>query len=222
MKRLFQALIVIAVIMTAVTYFYSCKKDKNKIEINGRVYDPNSGTYLANATVTISSSRISSGFYNSNYSDITSAVTDANGNFTLEFEREKSSGYRFFIRKDKYFDVITDVPDADIVPGTIYTPTFELLPEGFIRLHVKNNQPWNSADFVAFSYNSGNISCYQCCNSVINKGYGMTFDTTTFCKTSGNHNVIINWHYTKMGTDVAFSDTIFCPQFDTAYYEILY
>jgi hypothetical protein len=222
MKRLPLYVLLIFLITATSVYFNACKKDKNKITINGKVYDPNSKSYVSNASVTISSSRISSGFYNSNYTDIDNTLTDANGNFSFEFNKEKSGGYRFYVNKDKYFEITADIPDDDIVPGTPYTPVFNLYSEAYLKLHVKNSAPWNNDDFIAYYYTQGYLDCFECCSEHTNTGTGMLYDSTFRCKTYGSQNVIINWHVTKMGSDIAYSDTVFCLPFDTTFFEILY
>lgn len=200
----------------------SCKKHKNIITINGHIYDPYSGLYVSSADVTISSCTINSGFYNSNYTDIATTSTDANGAFSFEFEQEKSSGYRFYIYKDHYFDNTIDIPESNIQPENIYAPTFEIYPSAYIKLHVKNNSPYDDNDFIAYSYDVGNAGCIDCCTNTVLKGYGKTYDSTYKCKTFGSKDVLINWHVTKWSIDMAYSDTVYCTPFDTTYYEILY
>jgi len=200
----------------------SCKKDKNKININGSVYDPNSKATVSGVTVTISSSKITNGYYNSNYTDIATTTTDGSGNFSFEFQKDKSAGYRIYIAKSNYFDYTLDIPDANIVAGTPYTPKYDIYPVGYIKLHVKDAAPYDSTDFIAYSYTSGYLSCYECCTNTTFKGYGKLYDATSKCKTYGNQNIIINWHVTKNSTDVAYSYTFFCTPFDTTSYEILY
>ncbi|HNW98118.1 MAG TPA: hypothetical protein PKK00_06880 [Bacteroidales bacterium] len=218
--------IIIFLLITAAsisTLTVSCKKNKNVITINGHIFNPYSNQYVENATIIISSSKITSGFYNSNYTDIATTTSDASGAFSFEFDQEKSSGYRFYIYKENYFDRTIDIADADIQPENTYTPTFELYSEGYLKLHVKNSSPFNDNDFIGYSYNDiDEINCATCCSNTVFKGYGKTYDTTYKCKTYGSKDVKINWHVTKFGSDVAFSDTLFCNPFDTTYYEILY
>lgn len=202
--------------------FGSCKKNKNIINISGHIYDPYINTYVSGAHITVSSSKVSSGFYNSNFTDIATTTTDANGLFQFEFEQEKSSAYRFHLNLDNYFDRTIDVPEADIQPENVYSPTFDLYPIGYLKLHVKNATPYDTSDFIAYSYDIDNINCVDCCSNTTIKGYGKTYDVTSKCKTYGSKNVAINWHVTKFGIDVAYSDSIFCVPFDTTYFEILY
>jgi hypothetical protein len=221
-RRNIYILLILVISVSVIAGIASCKKNKNTITINGKIYDPNAGTYISGASITISSSKVSSGFYNSNYTDIATTTTDANGAFTFEFEQEKSAGYRFYITKDNYFDNTIDIPDADIQPENVYAPTFEFYPEGYLKLHVKNSSPYNADDYIGYYYDITNINCVDCCTNTVFKGYGKTYDTTYTCKAYGNNNVQVNWHVTKFGMDVAYADTIFCAPFDTTFFEILY
>lgn len=218
--KLFSKSLIALVLLSFLLSF--CKKDKNIITISGTVYDPNTKAYVQGAHVTVSASKITSGFYNSNYTDIASITTDASGVFSFEFEQDKTAGYRFYVYKDKYFDCTTDVNDADIVPGTTYSPTFNIYPEAYIKLHVKNNTPFSNDDFIGYSYSSGVVQCLGCCTNTTFKGYGTAYDTILKCKTYGNQDVKINWHVDKFNQDIAYSDTIYTTAFDTTFYQILY
>ena len=211
--------------LTFILFFgiiYSCRKDKTKITINGTVYDPNSNAYVIGANVTISASGVSSGYYNSSYTDIATTTTDANGKFTFHFDKEKSAGYRIYISKSNYFDNTIDVSGADLEPGIPYSPTYNLNTKAFIKLRVKNALPNNSNDQIIYSYSSGYLSCYECCSNTNCIGYGVNYDSTLTCKTYGNQNVIIFWHSIKGSGDVLHYDTIYCSAFDTTNFQILY
>jgi hypothetical protein len=222
MKRQSILYFIIAVVFLITGIMISCKKDKQKITINGSVYSPNQQSYVSNAHVTISASMVTSGFYNSNYTTIASTTTDGSGAFTFEFDKLKSAGYRIFIWKDNYFDNTIDIPDADVIAGTPYVPAYNIYPVAYLKLHVRNYPAYDSLDYIAYYYSEGALSCYQCCSNSVLKGYGETYDTIAKCKTYGGQNVTINWHVKKGPWDGTLSDTIYCTPFDTTTYEIIY
>ncbi len=221
MKKLIYLALFITSLSLVFTYS-SCKKDKKIIKISGSIYDPNTKAYVQGAHITISASKITDGFYNSNYTDIASTTSDAIGVFSFEFDKDKTAGYRFYVYKDKYFDVTKDVNDDDIVAGITYNPQLNIYPEGYISMHVKNNVPINSNDFIAYSYTSGIVQCLGCCTNTTFKGYGTLYDTIIRCKTYGNQDVKVNWHVTKFGNDLAYSDTLKTIAFDTTFYQLYY
>lgn len=199
-----------------------CEKKQNTISIRGNVFDPMQNIAVANALVTISSSKITSGVYNSSYQDISITTTDASGNFSLDFTEEKSAGYRFYIRKEKYFDYTVDISANDITHEQTYTPNFNLYTVAYLKLEVKNTNPYDSADFISYRFTTGFLECYQCCTNTMFKGYGKTYDTIMKCKTYGNNTVSLNWIVTKNGIPINHNQNVFCTPNDTTFYQISY
>jgi len=195
-----------------------CKKKQNKISIRGYLFDPKQNISVAGALVTISSSKISSGVYNSNYQDIATTTTDASGNFSFDFTEEATAGYRFYIRKDKYFDYTVDVSADDITHEQAYTPTFNLYPEAYLKLGIKNIAPADSTDAITYYLTSGFLECYQCCTNTYFHGYGVSYDTVMKCKTYGSNMATVN--YIVNGT--LHIQNIFCTPYDTTFYQINY
>ncbi len=201
----------------------SCKKNKDEnISVRGTVFDPNLNVYVNDAYVTISSIRVQSGIYNSNYQDIETVVTDYNGNFGFDIKKEITNGYRIYIRKDNYFSYTVDISPDVLSPDIVYSPTYNLFPEAYIKLHVKNTMPYDSTDFIAYSFTNSNLNYYGCCTNNVFKGYGEDYDYTLKCKLYGEQYAKMNWHVTKNGSDILYKDSVFCNAFDTTFYQIYY
>jgi hypothetical protein len=195
---------------------FSCKKDKNKVIVNGSVYDPNTLAYIEGVKVSFMASKLSGGTYNSGYVEIASAVSDAGGKFTFEVDEDKVSGYRFFISKPNYFHVIKDYTADQLNAGVQHDLSFNMYPEGFIKLDVTNVAPMDTNDFIAYSFTNGYVDCDQCCNNVIRHGKGMTYNEIWKCKTYGNQNVIVTYYVTKNYITNMYTKTFYCNAFDTA------
>lgn len=222
MKRQYILVSLFISVLLTTGILISCKKKNEKIIINGSVYDPNIQTYISNAHVTISAKLLSSGFYNSNYTELETTTTNSAGAFSFQFDKQKSAGYEIYISKDNYFDYTIDIPDANIVAGTPYTPEYDIYPIAYIKLHVKNTTPFDSTDFINYYYSTiTSANCFGCCNSTSFNGYGKTYDTTLKCKTYGSQHVIISYHY-HQHWDYASFDTVFCLPFDTTEHNIFY
>ncbi len=223
MKQYFKLYFILFSLLLFIGIFTSCKKDKQKITINGTVYDPNTKTYVSNAHVTLSASMVSSGFYNSNYTEVASTTTDGSGAFSFNFDKLKSAGYRIYISKENYFDNTIDIDDASVVAGTPYTAKYDLYQIAWMKLHVTHTTPHDSSDYIAYDYSSTGLpTCFGCCSNNIFKAYGMTYDTTLRCKTYGSRYMKINWHVIMFGWDALQSDSVFCTPFDTTLYTINY
>ncbi len=200
-----------------------CKKNKdNTIFLEGKIYDPNQNVYVSNALVTISSSSIQSGIYNSNYQDIKTATTDASGFYSLEIPEEKVIDYRLFIRKDKYFENTVNISPDVLIPGETYTSDYNLYPEAYIKLEVKNNDPFDSLDFIAYSIKNAVYGCPCCCSDSIYQGQGEDYEKTIKCKVYGSQYVVISGHVNKNGSDNLLCDSVYCTPFDTTTYLLYY
>lgn len=200
----------------------SCKKKPHTLSVRGSVFDPNQNIAVANAQVTLSSSKIVSGVYNSNYQDISTVTTDGSGNFSIDFPEEKTAGYRFYITKTNYFSALIDVNTDEITPDDIYAPTYTIYPEAYLKIHVKNTSPFDNMDFVSYKFTAGVFDCNQCCTNTTFKGYGMTYDSIVKCKTRGSMNATVNWVITKNNIQSAFFQNIYCTPFDTSFFDINY
>ncbi len=198
------------------------KEHENTIIVKGKISSPNEGIKVEGARVTIAASKIEGGTYNPNYQDIASMLTNANGNYTFEFEEEQAIGYKISAKKDNYFEEVLEFNADELQGGHTHTYNFDVYGQGYIQLHVKNNQPYNSDDIIAYSFTDGYKDCTNCCSDNAINGTGMQYDETLICKTNGNQNVTVSWEYQKNGNTFTNSEVIFCPVFDTAFFEILY
>lgn len=205
-------------------FINSCKKDdKNIIKIAGKVLDPNTNAYVSGAKVFLYASKLQSGgIFSSGYEEISVMTTDLEGNFVTEFKEEKFSGYKIYISKQNFFSFSKELTTEDIVPGTVFSPVFNLYPECYIKLMIKNIAPADSNDHVIYWFSSGWNACYECCDNTYYHGYGMNFSDTIHCKTYGNQNVTVTYNVTKTGNTTINTMTHFCPAFDTTEFGIYY
>ena len=167
--------IVVISLITVIYFVFSCKKDTSStIIINGRIYDPNQKTYVANADVQFLSSKVSSGTFNPSYVTVASATTDANGNFHIEYTKDKDAAFQIAVTKDKYYDQSYDI-SVTSMPGGTYSPTYNIYSEAYFKIHAKNIFPYDINDHLGFVYLSTLPACFTCCNSLPKKGQGFFF-----------------------------------------------
>lgn len=209
-------LIILPLLLILLVIASSCKKDKNKVIINGSVFDPNSLAYVEGVKISFMASKLSGGTYNSGYVEISNTLSDAQGKFTFEVDEDKVSGYRFFISKPNYFYIVKDYTADQLSAGEAHDLSFNLYPEGYVKLIVENKFPLDTADFIAYSFTNGYVDCDQCCNNVMHHGKGMVYNNTWKCKTFGNQNLTVTYYVTKNFTTNMFTKTFYCNAFDTA------
>lgn len=202
----------------------SCNKDeKNKIHIEGKIYDPNTEEYVSNVLVTISASKLSSGgIFSSGYDEIASITTDANGTFIFDFQEDKFAGFRITAIREGYFNFFKELSTSEIIPGTTFLPTYYLYPVCYIDMKIKNIAPYDENDLISYSFTSGWLGGFECCDNTIHQGSGENFSDTVFCKTYGNQYVTVTYNVTKEGNTLLFTQTKYCQAFDTTYFNIQY
>lgn len=171
--------------------------------VSGIVRDKNTSECIANATVYLleSADFPGAGYY---YKD--SLITDMYGNFEFEFEKIIGYGYALLANKEHYIEStgLTFIQYGEIKDVLI-------IPEAFLKVRIHNvnvYDPWdhiniNGLDFGPFS--------------------GNDVDTIVIQKVFGNQiNSLYVFLYDDGENDGSIAHHIFCPAFDTTYYELLY
>lgn len=211
---------IVIISLIAIVYFiFSCKKDtSNTIIINGRVFDPNQNTYVANANVQFLSSKIQTGTYNPSYNTVASATTDASGNFHIEYIKDKDVGFQIMVSGAKYYDQTYNILVTDM-PGGTYTPTYNIFSVAYFKVHVKN---MTNSNQIGYNFTNTQPSCYTCCNQTSIIGIGTSYDSTTICNTYGAQKIQVQWSVLKNGAYHQFDSLVYCAPFDTTLFELYY
>lgn len=202
--------------------FVSCKKKETELTISGTVYDPDLQQYVSSATVVLSGNGMQSGVYVPSFTQIATTTTDATGKFSFAFVREKADNYRLVVKKDMYFEKTIEFSASVFDQSPDYVEEVELRPSGFVQIHLKNAYPSDNDDLVVFYFTNCVEDCIDCCLNTPRNGYGPAFDTTFTCRFYGNKKINFLWSVTKDQQTDVYTDSLYCPAFDTQYYEILY
>ncbi len=221
-RKLIFPLLLLGSTLGSLSFIPSCNKDKNLIIVEGTVKDPNTGINVEAARVVFSSTKVTNGVYNSGFTEVARTTTDASGKFSFEIEEERASMYRIAISKENYFSLSTDISGSELVAGTPYYPEYSIYPIGYIKLHIVNTAPIDDNDAISYTFSSGWLGCYECCDNTLRFGYGVAVDQWWKCKTFGNQNVVATWNVTKNSNTILHNATIYCIASDTVTYEILY
>lgn len=208
--------------LSVIMMMTTCKKDNNTIRVEGTITDATTAVALEGVKVVFSSSKIADGIYNSGYQEIGTTTTDANGIFGFETPEERTSGYRFNLSKEGYFTIAKEIPADDIKPGTTYTPAFSITPIAWLKLRAYNLSPADTNDVITYSFTTGAIGCFECCDNTVHTEYGANVDTWIKCKTNGNSSITLTWDVTRNGSTESHHANIYCPAHDTTTYQIIY
>jgi hypothetical protein len=221
-KKYFAIFIILGIQFLLIFLMDSCRKNKDQIAVQGRVTDPNTNINVEGASVVLSANIVQNGVYSTGYDEIARTNTDAGGNFSFAFKEERYAGYRIYISKAGYYSYTADISANDLVAGETYTPVYEIYPIGYIKLKVVNAAPYDTADVISYSFTSGYLNCFECCDHSMHIAKGIDVNDSLKCKTNGNHDVVIAWNVKKNNVTVLHTGSIYCKAFDTVSYQINY
>ena len=140
---------------------------------------------------------------------IDQTTTDENGNFTFQIEYNEEIGYLCSAVADLYFDY-NDEFSVERYSSGVVNVEVKLNPIGYVNLHVKSVNIYESSDNI--NIQSGSIDPL----------YG-NIDTSFILSVPGNDFYHIVWfHYVDGINNGSESADIYCPSFDTTYFELLY
>lgn len=163
--------------LIAISSINSCKKKDIKYTINGTVTDLSFNTPLANATITISTSSISSP------SEIVKATltTDASGYFEYELDREKIQNVRISVNKMNYFSdgTLTTLDNLSLDNDNVFN--YNVYAKSWVRLHFVSD---GTKDLKYYKL-TGKNNCEECCPTgemhMVN-----AVDSSVICINNGN------------------------------------
>ncbi|MBU0486944.1 MAG: hypothetical protein KKA07_05810 [Bacteroidetes bacterium] len=217
MRRIFLGFSIISVLaLLLILLETSCrKKINNDLIVSGIVIDTTTGAPIEGAVISISRSEISSGTYSSGYEFVTSANSDANGNFCIETEKNRSVSFLMTAFKDQYISNEVYFTSGDIDPYGNHLEIVMLSPVAFLNLRFKNTHPYNSSDFFSYGFGQESPVCADCCPPGPVVFTGNNVDQTISCTVFGNRTNIVYYKVVKNDVTHFFEDSIVCPAFST-------
>ena len=187
----------------------SCNKETGPTFVSGTVQDKTTFTGVDNANVGLFEYDDESAFGLSG-TLLDEVYSDASGNFTFNFTARK--GYSYYVQaiKEQYWnDQSNNVTFIDVLGGTSNIDVY-LQPDGYLKLHIKNVNTYNNLDYISIS-DFGSF-------------YGNEVDTIVVGLALGNAENRIVWGVVINGIPPAENniELLYCPPFDTTYYEMFY
>lgn len=194
----------------SLTLIFSCKEDKipetfidtgfDETKVNGIVVDYFTEEPIAGATVY---HLVETGW--SNYDVLETVISDSNGYFDFTNYDIPGENYYAYAEKENYYASGYLGAGAALQDGLEFD--VEMKSKAWLQIHFQNIPPSDPSDhffingFVSDDFNGSDV------------------DVTVTYEVVGNFNNTFYWE--GDGTPGQF-DTIYCPAFDTTYYEILY
>jgi len=162
----------------------------------------------SDVSVSVFGKKVKSGTYNASFQTLKTGKTDANGNFSLEIEKENISEYKISISKYKYF-TIEEIFYSSNFNNNVFSKNYTINPSATITIIVKNTSPIDNNDYFKYKITSGYINAVGSC-SEISEFSGTNIDKEYTCNVIGSQDVVFEWTKAKNGTTTTGTKSIFC------------
>jgi hypothetical protein len=216
MQKLTRLLLVLWLLAAA-----GCGKD-DFYQVTGQLTDPNLGVPVSGAMVSVWTQKIESGIFAANYKLVGELVTGQDGEFAIELDNATYTGVRLVFSKNGYFGWETELNTAELVKDDPYYKVFQMLPKGWIRIHIINTEPFDDDDFFEYRLLNAYTGCEECCPSGPRQFTGMAIDQVAECISAGHQDLLIQWSKRKNNEQDVKSMTFFVTAFDTTRIELIY
>ena len=213
-KNIFFIILVFSILATI---SFSCNKEHN--HIYGKVTDMSSGESVANVSVDLYLTKISSGSFSGTFEKYMSTITDAEGNYSLEFEPVAAGEYSLRISKDGYHSNILDFMPEET--ASEYEKNMTIPKAGYIKFKIRNAYGvhiGDANDVARIKVDGINPLCSECCSSDYYSFEGLDVNEEFVCNIVAGDEITINRYLVRKGESTYKSKKYICEQGDTIEY----
>jgi hypothetical protein len=143
--------------------------------------------------------------------EIMELVTDAQGRYSGSFEATRNDG-NYYIAPETAPDHFGPIRATQIWPGEDNVVNIFQAPYAYLKLHVKNVNPYNTDDWIGCTFSSGGSFSFP--------GHGI--NSTSIRTIAGNMDIYLYISYRKNNQYTDFIDTVFAAAGDTTFHQIFY
>jgi len=203
----------------AVVLLSACEKRTDTFVFDCTVYDQRLDMPVPGASVVMWVQRVNGGF-NPNFEQVGATVTDAEGRFHLEVEKEVVFSFRVDVSHPDHFSTSFSI-DPDHVPfSTAYSETFDLAPKAWVATHLVNQ---NMSTTATFKILSDNGDCTECCAADNHIVQGFPIDSLLVCPVYGEQEVTVSGTYVDQNGAVhQILRSAYVHAFDTTTVTVVY
>ncbi len=191
----------------SISLLISCSKKKAEFTIKGTVSDATFSNSLQGALVRLYQIPVGS----TDEQLIGTYSTDAQGNYSFSFAREKMEKYLMKIEKNLYFSQEEIVYFSELSLEEDYIRNSSTTAMSWAKLTFVNDNP-SPSDHLQFIKQNGKANCAECCPITYQDYYG-ALDTSIYCINDGNTNY--SYLYWVLGTSNQGTQNVFTTAFDT-------
>jgi hypothetical protein len=150
--------------------------------IEGNVHDSSFSSACASGTVKLYKTAVGGG----QTSLVSTVTTDASGNYSITFERDKSEKYRLDFSKSNYFNESFDISFSELNTNEPYKKNFSVQAVATIRWIIKNVAPQLEQDQVTIQKLNGRTDATTTCANTSFIYSGANVNDTLACNVAAN------------------------------------
>lgn len=198
---------------------FSCNKENNTVSFKGKVTEITGGGNLEGITVFFEEKKLVNGSIPINFTTLGYSTTDANGNYTFEFEKQKTIELKITTENDVFYpqSVIKKVDGLSMIEDNIQD--FKLSAKAYAKFYIQNTGDSDPSDEITLIVDNDASICQKCCSAIT---LNAQVDTVIVCNVTGNADFDYNYLVTNE-SGVSFGEnTIYCPAGDTTQIFITY
>lgn len=187
-------------------------------DFQGTITEDQNGSALSGVQVDIFQKPFDSQVVTSNYELAGSAVTDANGNFSVSFERTKVTEFKVHLNKENYFKQDIIIGSGEVSSENVNQVDVELQAKSFMKFTIQNTGTASQSDNLNLLLLNPKTDCDNCPQSDSYFFEGVVDTTVVYPTDAGRY---YNFTYIHVGVTSA-SDSVYITPFDTINYTINY
>lgn len=209
----------LSLLLIAVLYFNSCKKnDPIQYTFGGIVTESVNHSALEGVSVTISQRVYNDNVASSFFNTAGTATTSGDGTYEISFDREKVIEFKIRMMKSGYFSSESIISSSEVSTDETKIVNEELEPQAWIKVHLKNIGGVSTDIFTMIHYNFRE-NCDGCSTNDYHYFEGIVDSTFTITTTGGFYT---KFSYKNPGAASYIQDSVYTTPFDTVEVNINY
>lgn len=161
-------------------FLASCKKETPNFTISGKIQDNSFSTGLKNAEIKLYEIEIGT----TKEKLILTSSTDNNGNYSLNFERNKVEKYILKINKNNYFEKTETIYFSALTTKEDNIKNYSVDAKAWVNLHFTNTDK-DLSKSIEYGITSGKSNCDECCTPT-KQTLTNTLEENIICINNGN------------------------------------
>lgn len=208
----------VSVLIVCMLILGSCKKDPIQYTFEGTITENTASAPLSGVEVGIKQLEVNNSVSTTLYDDAGTAVTDANGFYTMSFERKKISQFKVDLRKSGFFNKDVEISAGEISSENSNVLNYEMDAKSWVNFDIENtglSDPGDEFLIILYTYRTG---CTECASEDYNYFYGDVDTNFKIATTAGSY---FKFTYSQVGVN-SYTDSVYLTPFDTVNYVINY